>query len=84
MFIFNTLAPIFVLISVGALAFHCGFLDPPTLRGIQRLTYWIALPALLFHGAVSADYTRGGIGPTLGALILASALTGFAAIVVAP
>ena len=41
MFIFNTLAPIFILIAVGAPAFHFRFLDQATLRGINRLTYWV-------------------------------------------
>lgn len=35
MLLFNTLAPMFV------------FLDDATLQGINRLTYWVALPALL-------------------------------------
>ena len=83
MFIFNTLAPIFVLIGVGALAFHYRFLDQATLHGINRLTYWVALPALLFHGAAVADYHGVGVGPTLFVLIAASTVTAVAATVVA-
>jgi malate permease and related proteins len=83
MFIFNTLAPIFVLIGVGLLAFHFRFLDQATLRGINRLTYWVALPALLFHGAAVADYTGIGVGRTIAALIAASAVTIAAAALVA-
>ena len=83
MFIFNTLAPIFVLIGVGALAFRCRFLDQGTLRGINRLTYWVALPALLFHGAAVADYTGIGVGRTLIVLIMASIATATVAILLA-
>jgi malate permease and related proteins len=83
MFIFNTLAPIFVLIGVGALAFHFRFLDQVTLRGINRLTYWVALPALLFHGAAVADYTGLGVGRTLIVLITASTATAGLAILIA-
>lgn len=83
MLIFNTLAPIFVLIGVGALAFHYRFLDQATLRGINRLTYWVALPALLFHGAAVADYTSTGVGRTIFVLIAASTATAAVACMIA-
>jgi predicted permease len=83
MFIFNTLAPIFVLIGVGALAFRFRFLDGATLHGLNRLTYWVALPALLFHGAAHADYSGIGAGRTIFVLIAASTATAALAFVVA-
>ena len=83
MFIFNTLAPIFVLIGVGALAFRFRFLDQATLHGINRLTYWVALPALLFHGGAVADYTSTGVGRTVFTLVAASVVTVAAAAVIA-
>ena len=75
MFIFNTLAPIFVLIAVGALAFRFRFLDAASLHGLNRLTYWVALPALLFHGAAHADYSGVGATRTIFVLIAASTAT---------
>jgi predicted permease len=75
MFIFNTLAPIFVLIAVGAFAFRFRFLDAATLHGLNRLTYWVALPALLFHGAAVANYSGVGVGRTIFVLIAASTVT---------
>lgn len=83
MLIFNTLAPIFVLIGVGALAFHFRFLDQASLRGVNRLTYWVALPALLFHGTAVADYTGVGVGRTVLVLVAASVATIAVAVVTA-
>ncbi|HYC72980.1 MAG TPA: AEC family transporter [Opitutaceae bacterium] len=60
MFVFNTLAPVFLLIALGAALFRLGFLGPELTKGVNRLAYWVALPALLFQstataGAPSAD-----------------------------
>lgn len=51
MHIFNTLAPVFLLILLGA-ALRQGirgrvFLTPEMISGINRLCYWVALPCLL-------------------------------------
>jgi hypothetical protein len=68
---------------VGALAFRVRFLDAATLHGLNRLTYWVALPALLFHGAAHADYSGIGAGRTIFVLIAASTATAVVAFVLA-
>lgn len=72
MFIFNTLAPVFVLIAVGAFAYRRGLLDERTFHGINRLASWVALPALLFHGTATANYSGSGVGGVVTVTIAAA------------
>ncbi len=60
MFVFNTLAPVFLLIALGAALLKAGFLTPELSKGVNRLAYWVALPALLFHSTASAGAPDGG------------------------
>jgi predicted permease len=46
--ILDTLAPLFLLILMGAVLRKTGFMTPPLQIGMNRLCYWIALPVLLF------------------------------------
>ncbi|MFW6065568.1 MAG: AEC family transporter [Planctomycetota bacterium] len=62
MHVLNTLAPVFVVISLGAVLRRSGFLSEAFLRGLNRLVYWVALPALLFGKIVTAP----AIGPEAG------------------
>lgn len=66
MFVFNTLAPVFLLIALGAALFRLGFLAPEVARGVNRIAYWVALPALLFQSTATAGVPTGG-----GRLVLA-------------
>ncbi len=50
----NTVAPVFILIGVGAILFR-RFLDAAFLRGMNWLTYWVGLPALIVHSLSRAD-----------------------------
>jgi predicted permease len=49
MVILNALAPILLLVALGALLRIAGFLKPSFFREINPLIYWVALPCLLFH-----------------------------------
>lgn len=66
MFVFNTLAPVFLLIALGAVLFRARFLTPELTKGVNRLAYWVALPALLFQNTAAAGSLGGG-----GRLVLA-------------
>lgn len=48
MAILNTLAPVFLMIGLGAALTAKGWLSGDFLRGLNRLSYWIGLPCLLF------------------------------------
>ena len=71
--ILQILTPIFLIIGLGWLLARSGFLSAQSLADLNRLTYWVGLPSLLFHkvaaaspeiGAV-ADLLLVGIGATL-------------------
>lgn len=47
LYVFNTLAPIGLLMLCGLLLRRFAFAPPVFFRGINRLVYWVALPALL-------------------------------------
>lgn len=74
MFIFHTLAPVFVLIAVGAFAYRRGLFDEKTLNGINRLACQVGLPALLFHGTATADYSGEGVWAIVLVTIAAGAI----------
>lgn len=46
--VFNTLAPVFIVVALGAALRRSGFIDERLMSGINRLSYWVGLPCLLF------------------------------------
>lgn len=57
MFILNSIAPIFILIALGAILRHTKFFPDAFFKGLNRLVFWFALPALLISriGTASID-----------------------------
>jgi predicted permease len=55
MFIFNSIAPIFLLIALGKLLHKTGFFPEAFYKGLSRLVFWFALPALLISRISTAD-----------------------------
>ena len=47
MFIINSIAPIFLLIALGKLLHKTGFFPDSFFKGLNKLVFWFALPALL-------------------------------------
>ena len=56
MHILNTLAPVFILIGLGAILFKARFLSKELVEGLTRLAYWVGLPCILFYKVASAHY----------------------------
>ena len=54
MIVVNILAPIFLLIGLGLFLRRQGFASEEFFRNLNRLIYWVALPALLFIKTASA------------------------------
>ncbi len=54
MYVVNTLGPLLALIALGAALRRWRFASPSFFREINRLLYWIALPALLFYQTAEA------------------------------
>lgn len=68
MTVFNLLAPIFLVIGLGAVLQKGGLLTRELVAGMTKLLYWVGLPAAVFHAMVSADLGGGGMGPLMFAL----------------
>lgn len=61
--ILNTLAPVFLVVALGAALLRGGLLAPAFLRETNRLTYWVGLPALLFQQLAAGLPPAGTAGP---------------------
>lgn len=72
MLVLNTLAPVFLLIALGALLLRVKFVTAEFLREANRLTYWLGLPALLFSQLASAFRQVGGASRMFLVMLLAT------------
>jgi malate permease and related proteins len=77
--VFNLLAPIFLVIGLGAALQKGGLITRDLVGGMTKLLYWVGLPAAVFYAMVEADLRGGGTGPLLlamaGATIFNAALS---------
>lgn len=64
MHIINTLAPVFVIIALGAVLRKSRFLSAQLIEGLNQLVYWVGLPCLLFYKIATADYDFQTAGKT--------------------
>jgi predicted permease len=64
MHIINTLAPVFLLIVLGVVLRKARFLSAELITGLNRLVYWVGLPALLFYKIAITDYDFQTAGRT--------------------
>jgi predicted permease len=60
MHVVNTLAPIVLVVLLGAALRRSGFAPERFFAEGRRLVYWVALPCLLFHKTASAGGQFGG------------------------
>lgn len=80
----DVVLPVFGLIGVGAIAAWRGWLDEGVTDALNRYVVWLALPALLFHGAARmtwADVDHPGfiaaaVGGMMATFVLALAIDG--------
>ncbi len=72
--ILNILAPVFLMIGIGALLEATKFVSPTFLKEANRLTYWLGLPALLFSQLSSSFHDVGGAKVMLATMFLATIL----------
>lgn len=71
--ILETLAPLALLIALGSVLAHIRFLGEPFIADLNRLAFWIALPALIFTSA-SAGGSSGNVCQIFGVMALATLL----------
>ena len=78
--ILNTLAPVFLLVVLGAAMQRSGFVSASFLKEANRVTYWLGLPALLFSQLAGSFHEAEGAKVMLGAMFyatLASIVVGY-------
>jgi predicted permease len=73
--ILNTLAPVFLLIAIGAALQASGAVSAGFLKEANRLTYWLGLPALLFSQLAGSFRDATGAGLMLTVMLAATGLT---------
>jgi malonate transporter len=80
----GALAPVFLMIALGALLRLRGFSDEAFWSGAERLVYRLLLPALLVLTTASSDFSEFRVLPVAAALIAAILLTAALAIALRP
>ena len=60
MYILNVLAPVFLVIALGAALGRARFISDDVLGGMNRLAYWVGLPCLLLHKIAAASFAEAG------------------------
>lgn len=83
MTILDTLAPIILLIVLGASLAHVRFLGQSFMADLNKLVFWIALPALLFRSAAHAAGSGEQTWLLTGVLIAGTVLVSLVALIVA-
>jgi len=73
--IFNILAPVFLLIALGAVLQKTKFVSVDFLKEANRVTYWLGLPALLFSQLAGSFHQAAGAGLMLGVMLAATGLS---------
>jgi hypothetical protein len=72
--ILETLAPLALLIFLGSVLAHLRFLGETFIADLNKLAFWIALPALVFTSASGGSLASGRVGPIVAVLIGATLL----------
>lgn len=72
--ILNVLAPVFLLIAIGAGLQRSRFVSDNFLKEANRVTYYLGLPALLFSQLAGSFHDVGGAKLLLGTVLAATGL----------
>ena len=60
MYILNVLAPVFLVIALGAALRRARFVSDDVFGGMSRLAYWVGLPCLLIHKIAGTSFDGSG------------------------
>lgn len=60
MYILNVLAPVFLVIALGAVLRRARFVSDDVFGGMSRLAYWVGLPCLLVHKIAGTSFDGSG------------------------
>lgn len=72
--ILDILAPVFLLIAIGAVLQKKEFVSANFLKEANRVTYWLGLPALIFSQLAKSFHQADGAGLMLGVMLGATGL----------
>ena len=81
MYVLNSLLPVFLIITLGKALTFTSFFSKEQARSINRLTYWVALPALLLDKVTRATFTAEEVSRISLLLILATIASALVAVV---
>jgi predicted permease len=70
--IFDILAPVFLLIALGAVLQRTRFVSENFLKEANRVTYWLGLPALLFSQLAKSFHGASGAGLMFSTMLVAT------------
>lgn len=76
MHVLNSLMPVFLIIALGKLLCRTGFFSDGLVKSLNQLTYWVALPTLLFSEISGAIFDSGEVG-RITLLLIGSTLIAF-------
>ena len=79
--VITALVPVFALIALGAILHRTRFIDEPSWRAVERVTYYVLFPCFLFNAIAVADFTGQPVGRL--ALVLVGAIAVMALLVYA-
>lgn len=74
MHIFDSLAPVFLLVGLGAFLVRIGFLKREMLKGMNELAYWIGLPAFIFYRLATVSLQGEDLWPMLAVFLAGTAV----------
>lgn len=77
--VLSTLLPLFLVIALGAALARGGFFQAGVTAGLNRLIFWVGLPALIFGSLSTAERSDSRPGLLLVAMLVATLLTALAA-----
>jgi predicted permease len=73
--ILQSLAPVFVMIALGAALRRFGFLPPAFFAGLNKLAFWVALPCVLFMEIARSRTPSEQIVPVSQVLLIVAVAT---------
>lgn len=79
----ESLVPIILLTGLGAFLSFSGFLNAEIRSGMDRFTYWIALPSLFLHSLSGTDFRQLDAGGLVLVLVLSTLIIIAAAAIIA-
>ena len=81
--ILSSLVPIILLVILGAVLFKWAFVTPQIRGGIDKFTYWVALPSLFVHDLADTDFAALETAGLLLVLVVATVAAAVVAALVA-